>query len=162
MNRFLLILLMLLGFTGTAFAACPGTLQLKDNAGVVANAKYSDDGSGNCLPNIYFGTQNVTPTDCSGTITAGGTAQNIFTGGAAVHGFMVANIDTSAGSGEPLWISFTGAAVAGAVASYPLASPSANTFANLSSFTTPLGLGLNTSPSIIAATTGHKFSCTRW
>jgi hypothetical protein len=35
-----------------ALAVCPATLQLKDNAGVTPNAKYSDDGSGNCMPNV--------------------------------------------------------------------------------------------------------------
>jgi hypothetical protein len=108
------------------------------------------------------GNVNTTPTDCSGTITSGGTAQNAFAATATIHGFTIANIDASAGSGEPLWISFTGTAVAAATASYPLAAPTATTFAGLSSYSSPIGFGMNTALSVIAATTGHKFSCTRW
>jgi hypothetical protein len=108
------------------------------------------------------GNVNVTPTNCSSTITSGGTAQNAIAATATIHGFTIANIDTSAGSGEPLWISFTTTAAASTAASYPLAAPTATTFAGLSSFTTPLGFGMNTALSVIAATTGHKFSCTYW
>ena len=35
-----------------AFAVCPTNLQLKDNAGVTAPGKYTDDGSGNCQANV--------------------------------------------------------------------------------------------------------------
>ena len=108
------------------------------------------------------GQVNVTPNDCSGTITSGGTAQNAIAANAGLHGFTIANIDTSAGSGEPLWISFTTTAAASTAASYPLAAPTATTFANLASFSTPLGFGTNHAVSIIGATTGHKFSCTYW
>jgi hypothetical protein len=54
----------------------------------------------------FFGSPNVTPTDCSLAITTGGTAQNIISASATIHGFTIANIDTSAGSGEPVWFSF--------------------------------------------------------
>lgn len=105
---------------------------------------------------------NTTPTDCSGTITSGGNAQNAFTAQTTLHGFTIANIDSTAGSGEPLWFSFTTTAAASTAASYPLAAPTATTFANLSSFTAPPGFGLNHALSIIGVTTGHKFSCTWW
>lgn len=101
---------------------------------------------------------NVTPTNCSGTVTAGGTAQNAFTAQTGLHGFTIANLDTS----EPLWISFTGTAAATATASYPLAAATATTFAGLSSYTSPPGFGINTALSVVAATTGHKWSCTWW
>jgi hypothetical protein len=101
---------------------------------------------------------NVTPTDCSGTITSGGAAQNAISAGATLHGFTIANIDTS----EVLWISFTTTAAASGAGSYPLAPATATTFAGLSSFTTPLGAGYNTALSVIAATTSHKWSCTKW
>lgn len=109
-----------------------------------------------------FGSPNVTPTDCSIALTTGGSAQNIISAASTVHGFTIANIDTSAGSGEPVWISFTTTAAASTIASYPLAAPTATTFANLSSYTTPLGFGSNHAVSVIAATTGHKISCTQW
>jgi len=38
-----------------AWAVCPGALQLKDNAGVTANGKYTDDGSGNCQAVVVLG-----------------------------------------------------------------------------------------------------------
>jgi len=107
------------------------------------------------------GAPNVTATDCSGTVTTGGTAQNAFTAQTTLHGFTIANVDASAGSGEPIWISFTGTATA-ANGSYPLAPPTATTFAGLSSFTSPVGFGLNHAVSVLGATTGHKFSCTWW
>lgn len=104
------------------------------------------------------GRTNVTPSDCSGTIATGGTAQNAVSTSSTRRGVTIANIDTA----EPMWISFTGTAVAGAVASYPLAPAAATTFAELSSYTTPLGFGFNTALSVIAATSTHKFSCTAW
>lgn len=116
----------------------------------------------NPVPVTTAAPSNVTPTDCSGTIAAGGTAQNAIAAQTALHGFTIANIDPSAGSGEPLWISFTGTAAAGAVASYPLSAPTATTFAGLSSFSTPFGFGTNHAVSIVGATLGHKFSCTWW
>ena len=101
-------------------------------------------------------TVNVTPVDCSGTITTGGTAQNAFGTATGRAAFQIANLDTT----EVMWISFTGTAVAGAVGSYPLAPATATTFAGLSSYYS--NYGFNTALSVIAATTGHKFSCTRW
>ena len=104
------------------------------------------------------GATGTTPTDCSGTITTGGTAQNAFTAGSTKHGFTIVNLDTT----EPLWISFTTTAAANTAGSYPLQAPTASTFASPGSFTAPVGFGINTALSVIAATTGHKFSCTWW
>jgi len=104
------------------------------------------------------GAVNITLTDCSGTIASGATAQNAFTASASRHGFTIANIDTT----EPLWISFTTTAAASGTGSYPLASADATTFANLTSFTSPPGMGINTALSVIAATTSHKYTCTVW
>ncbi len=101
---------------------------------------------------------NVTPNNCGGTITTGGTAQNAFTAGATKHGFTIANIDTT----EVMWISFTTTAAPSDTQSFPLAPATATTFAGLSSYTTPAGFGMNTALSVVAATTGHKFSCTWW
>jgi hypothetical protein len=116
----------------------------------------------NPLPVSGNGAPNITPTDCSGSITTGGTAQNAIAAQAALHGFVIKNIDASAGSGEPLWISFTGTAAAATTGSYPLGAPAVTSFANGESFTTPMGFGVNHAISIVAATTGHKFSCTWW
>jgi hypothetical protein len=104
------------------------------------------------------GAANVTATDCSGTITSGATAQNAFTAQTTLHGFTIANIDTT----EPLWISFTTTAAASGAGSYPLPAATATTFAGFGSFTAPPGFGLNHALSVIAATTSHKFTCTWW
>lgn len=104
------------------------------------------------------GDVNVTPTDCSGTVTTGGTAQNAFTSGATKRGFTIMNFDTT----EPMWISFTTTAAANTIASYPIPAATATTFAGAGSFTSPPGMGINTALSVIAATTGHKWSCTWW
>jgi hypothetical protein len=110
-----------------------------------------------------FGSPNVTPTDCSVAITTGGTAQNLPNLGlATIHGVTIANIDAAAGSGEPVWISLTTTAVAATIASYPLAPPAATTFAGNGSYSTPMGFGVNHAISVVAATTGHKISCTAW
>lgn len=99
---------------------------------------------------------DVTPQDCSGSITLGGTAQNAFTASQYRNGFVIANIDTT----EVMWISFTGTATAGAAGSFPLAPATATTFAGTSSFLS--AVGFNKALSVVAATTSHKFSCTRW
>lgn len=109
-------------------------------------------------PWVISGQANVTLTDCSGSITLGGTAQNAFAAAATRRGFTIANIDTS----EPLWISFTTTAAASGTGSYPLGPADTTTFSNLSSFTSPLGMGINTALSVVAATTAHKFTCTVW
>ncbi len=104
------------------------------------------------------GAVNVTLSDCSGTITTGGAAQNAFAANAGRHGFTIANIDTT----EVLWVSFTTTAVASGTGSYPLGPADATTFGSLSSFTSPLGMGINTALSVVGATTAHKFTCTVW
>jgi len=104
---------------------------------------------------------NVTPTDCSNTITTGGFPQAAITAQTTLHGFTIANIDTGHND-EVLWISFTGTAAALGTASWPLAAPTASTFAGMGSYTTPPGFGTNHAVSIIGATTGHLYSCSWW
>jgi hypothetical protein len=111
----------------------------------------------NTIGNVN-GAPNVTPTDCSGSITTGGTAQNALAAQSTLHGLTIVNIDTT----EPLWLSFTTTAAASTAGSYPLQAATATTFASPGSFTTPTGFGLNHALSVIAVTTGHKWSCTWW
>lgn len=115
-----------------------------------------------CLSGVVLaqmsGASNVTPVDCSGTITLGGTAQNAHGSFATLRGMILKNIDTS----EVLWFSITGTAAAGGLGSFPLAPGTVTTFAGAESFATPLGLGYNTALSVVAATTAHKWSCVRW
>ncbi len=101
---------------------------------------------------------NVTPTDCSGTVVTGNTAVNAFTAQTTLHGFTILNDDTS----EPLWISFTTTAAAATAGSYPLAAATPTTYAGVNSYTSPPGFGTNHALSVVAATNGHKFSCTWW
>lgn len=108
------------------------------------------------------GSPNVTLHDCSGTIASAGTAQNAITAQTTLHGFILKNIDASSGSGEPLWFSMTTTAAASGTASYPLAPPAATSFAGGESFTAPPFMGTNSAVSVVAATAGHKYSCTWW
>lgn len=101
---------------------------------------------------------NVTPTTCGGTITTGGTAQNAHTAQSTLHGMTIVNLSTT----EVLWFSVTGTAAASGTGSLPLAPATATTFAGTASYTTPAGFGYNTALSVVAATTGHAWSCTRW
>ena len=107
------------------------------------------------------GSPNITAYDCSGTISSGGTAQNAFGAISTLHGFTIKNIDSSAGSGELLWFSFTTTAAANSTQSYELLPPSGTT-QDGGSYTTPLGFGFNGNLSVIAATSTHKYSCTYW
>jgi hypothetical protein len=104
------------------------------------------------------GPANVTATDCSATVVTGNSAVNAFTAQTTLHGFTIANIDTT----EVMWISFTTTASASGTGSYPLPAATATTFAGFGSFTAPPGFGLNHALSVVAATNGHKFTCTWW
>lgn len=101
---------------------------------------------------------NVTATDCSGTVTTGGTAVNAFTAQTTLHGFTIVNTNTA----EVMWISFTTTAAASTAGSYPIPAATATTFAGGGSFTSPPGFGLNHALSVVAATSAHSFSCTWW
>lgn len=101
----------------------------------------------------FAGQNNVTPRDCSGTILTGGAAQNAFANQGTLRGFIISNLST-----DPMWISWTGTAVIGNQGSYLLQPGGTTTMGG--SFVAPLGFGINTALSIIAATTGDKYSCT--
>jgi len=62
-------------------AACPATLQLKDNAGATPNAKYVDDGSGNCQPSVIIGVNQ-------GEAGTPQTGQSQPTGGVGLSGWL--------------------------------------------------------------------------
>ena len=184
MKKFLLALAFSLIASSSAFAVCSQIpLNVKDASSNTVAMSSKTGADGNCTTNVdadtssqlhtdltsatpagtntignVNGAPNVTPTDCSGTIATGGTAQNAFTAGATKHGFTILNIDTT----EVLWISFTGTAAASGTGSYPLQAATASTFASPGSFTTPTGMGLNTALSVVAATSTHKFTCTWW
>jgi len=117
------------------------------------------------FPTLAFAQSAATPVinqtdigfgDCSGTITSGGVAQSAFVASRSRHGFIIYNLDTT----EPLWINFNDTATASTQGSYPLTAPAPTTFSSGGSFYT--SVGYNGALSIVAATTGHKFSCTIW
>lgn len=109
------------------------------------------------------GAVNLTPTQCAGSITTGGTAQNAIGIQTTMHGFTVTNNDPTHGSGEPLWISMTAVAVqSGGTGSDPLPAPATTTLAGMGSYSSPPGFGSGHAVSVIAATTGHTFGCFWW
>jgi hypothetical protein len=132
-----------------------------DNAGnLLVNLKTALPAGSNAIGSVTqsAGPANVTATDCSATVVTGGSAVNAFTAQTTLHGFTIANIDTT----EVMWISFTTTAAASGTGSYPLPAATATTFSGFGSFTAPPGFGLNHALSVVAATNGHKFSCTWW
>ena len=104
-----------------------------------------------------IGAANRTPIDCSGTIASGGTAQSLLDAAKNdLHGFCIQNLDNS----EFLYMNFNSAASTSAQGSYGL-QPSSSTVQG-GSFCSPTGMGVKLNPSIIATTTGHKYTCTWW
>jgi hypothetical protein len=101
---------------------------------------------------------NITWTPCTGatsanTIAAGGTAQVALPASATVHGFAIAN-----NSADPMWLSFTTTATIGS----DFLLPAGSSTVSGGSFFGPPGSGFNGNLSVIAATTGDKFSCTKF
>lgn len=105
-----------------------------------------------------IGGLNVTATDCSAALTTGFTAQNLITAGATLHGVTVMDIDTA--KTEGIWVSFTGTASANTIGSYYI--PPYNATSGAGSYSSPMGFGFNGNLSAVAATSGHKVSCTKW
>ena len=133
------------------------------SAQVIIDSTGTEKGTpANPVVSATIGATNVTPTDCSGTITSGGTAQTIIAASPTIHGFSIGNVDAVTGSGEPLCISFSGNAACGNAGSWPLGAPTATTLTGMGTYTTPVGFGANAGVSAVAATTGHVYSCTRW
>lgn len=108
---------------------------------------------------LWLGTAGAAlATDCSGTITTGGTAQSITSIGGNVGGVMLMN-----NSANLMCVSFNGAAatIAGTncgAGSWTL-QPGSSTLAG-GSFTNPANIKISTA-SIISSGTGDRFSCER-
>lgn len=90
-------------------------------------------------------------TNGSSTITAGGTAQDVFAAASVVNGYEIVNPDPT----EDLWISDTTTAAANGTGSIRVA-------ANGGAYSSPTGMKPSAAVSIIGATTGHKFTARRW
>ena len=107
-------------------------------------------------PAAFAQTQNLATTDCSGTITAGGTGQTLLSTSSTRLGFFVQNLST-----DKLCISFAGTAVCDATGSYSLSPAVAGATGTAGgSFLSPTGY--RGAVSIVGATNGDKFSCTAW
>lgn len=89
--------------------------------------------------------------DGSTTITAGGTAQNLFSGATPTNGFSVGNPDAS----EDLWVSDSTTAAANGTGSIRVP-------ANGGLYETPVGYKPVGAVSVVGATTGHKITARRW
>ena len=85
------------------------------------------------------------------TITAGGTAQNLFLGVKPPNGFAVYNPDPT----EDLWVSDSATAAANATGSIRVV-------ANGGGYETPPGYHPAGPVSIVGATTGHKITARFW
>jgi hypothetical protein len=109
----------------------------------------NDDGSINVIAAITI--PGDPASDGSGTITLGGTAQTLFGAVVPTNGFGVYNPDPA----EDLWISLFSTAAIGASGSVRLA-------ANGGWYETPPNMKPSNTVSIIAATTGHKFTADKW
>jgi hypothetical protein len=77
MRKLLVAAFLLVASFSAAHATCPSSLLLKDAAGVTAPGKYTDDGNGNCVPNVAptlgiasGGWTPLTKTGLSTTVTA--------------------------------------------------------------------------------------------
>lgn len=100
------------------------------------------------------GAVSITPaaaTDGSSTITTGGTAQNLFAATIPTNGYAVYNPDPT----NDLWISDTTTAAANGTGSIRVA-------ANGGGYESPLMRKPIQAVSIIGATTGQKFTASRW
>jgi len=125
------------------------TLAILDGGGVSRNMRVWDEsGAGN---GPFTFSADYPGSDGSGTIAAGGTAQNLFAGATPLHGFLVCNPDAN----EVLWFSMNTTAAANGQGSLSLA-PMGGTFIS------PIGMIPFHAISIIGATTGHKFTAVQW
>jgi hypothetical protein len=111
--------------------------------------KFIDFSNGTYAP--FTAESGTTATDHSGTITVGGTAQTGIAANANRRRYRLMNIDPST---ETLWYRDDGGdAVVGGVGSWPLAGDAAG-LGGYSQGTSVAKI------SVIAATTGHKFTLT--
>lgn len=91
------------------------------------------------------------PTDGSTTITAGGSAQNLFAGGTPTNGYLVCNPNSS----DDLWVSDTTTAAANATGSFRVA-------ANGGCFVTPPTSKPAGAVSVVGPTTGDKITARKY
>jgi hypothetical protein len=106
--------------------------------------------AGATAPIPVMNTAGGVAVDGSGSITTGNTAQNLFGGTIPTNGYLIANPNAS----DALWFNEGGTAAANAAGSIAIAA--------LGSFATPSGYKPVGVISIVAASTGDKFTAKRW
>lgn len=126
-----------------------GTFVVLDGNAASQNMRVWDESGAGTGP-FTFST-DYPGSDGSGTITAGGTAQNLFAGATPPHGFLLCNPDAA----ETLWFSLSTTAAANGQGSLSLA-PMGGLFVS------PAGMVPFHAISVVAATTGHKFTAVQW
>jgi hypothetical protein len=138
----------------------PTTVGLSAGSAVIGKVDI-DQTSPGTTNGVIINTIILTPTDCS--VSATGSAQTVIASSVNLRKFSIASIDPVTGSGVPFWISFTAAAAAATIGSYPIAAPTATTYAGMGSYTdvAPPGTVINENVSVIAPSS-YKISCTRW
>lgn len=94
---------------------------------------------------------HATAADGSGTITTGGTAQNLFSGLTPQNGFAVYNPDAT----NDLWVSDSTTAAANNTGSIRIPS-------NGGFYETPVTYGPISTVSLVGAVTGQKFTAKAW
>lgn len=93
----------------------------------------------------------VTPSDCGGTITAGGTAQNAAATDASRKTMLIENPTNAT---EQLYVAVAGAATVGGAGNFADLSPGGSTNMTFN------GTVIQTAVSVNATTTAHRFLCT--
>lgn len=148
----------LAGTGGGTSGADPFIQQIIDIAleaalGAPGDTAYAGSGNGSAIALLKAILKAVgspsTAQDGSGTVTTGGTAQNLFGGTVPANGFFVQN-----NSSGDLWISDIGTAAA--------AQPSIKIPPNGSMFSTPAAYRPAAAISLFGATTAQAFTARRW
>src|SRR5690349_10040797 len=122
------------------------TLAILDGGGTSRDMRVWDESGAGTGPFTFA--SDYPGSDISGTITLGGTAQSL---GTPLHGFLLCNPDPN----EVLWFSMSTTAAANGQGSLSLA-PMGGLFIS------PPGLVPFAAISVVAATTGHKFTAVKW
>lgn len=112
--------------------------------------KFIENGDGTYSERINFVTGGLPPTDASGSITIGGTAQEMIAADATGYRFSIRNHHAS----ESLWFNELGDT---AIVGQPSQEIPAKGY-----YETPAGMLVVSAVSIIGATTGQSFTARKW
>lgn len=100
--------------------------------------------------------RNLPVTNCSGTITVGGTSQTLLPFSSTRRGFALMNLST-----DKLGFSFVGAAAIDAIGTFHLTPATVGPTGNAGGSYVSTS-AVNNAVTIVGATTGDKFTCMAW